>query len=116
MSYVSLTGLTVAISDLLAMGLDAVEAHARSLATLLAEELEGSGWKPFRSVGDKAASSHIITLSHQDGGVEAVEKALRDENIVCSIRNSRIRISLADYNDESDVRTLTRVLRRVLSR
>jgi len=116
MSYVSLKGLTVAISELLAMDLDAVEAHAVSLATLLAEELEGSGWEPFRSADDKAASPHIITLSHQDGGIEAVEKALRDENIVCGSRNSRIRISLAHYNDESDVRTLTRVLRRVLSR
>ncbi len=116
MSYVSLTGLTVASSELRAMGLDALEAHAGSLATLLAEELEGSGWKPFRSVDDKAASPHIITLSHRDGGVEAAEKALRYENIVCGSRNSRIRISLAHYNDESDVRTLTRVLRRALSR
>ena len=116
MSYVSLTGLTVAISELLAMGLDAVEAHAGSLAGLLAEELDGSGWRPFRAIGDKAASPHIISLSHRGGGVEATVAALRDENIVCGSRNNRIRISLAHFNDESDVHSLVRVLRQVSSR
>ncbi|MCH8168554.1 MAG: aminotransferase class V-fold PLP-dependent enzyme, partial [Proteobacteria bacterium] len=116
MSYVSLTGLTVAISELLAMGLDAVEAHAGSLAGLLAEELDGSGWRPFRAIGDTAASPHIISLSHRGGGVEATVAALRDENIVCGSRNNRIRISLAHFNDESDVHSLVRVLRQVSSR
>ncbi|MEE8262455.1 MAG: aminotransferase class V-fold PLP-dependent enzyme, partial [Gammaproteobacteria bacterium] len=50
MSYVSLTGLTVGIGELLAMELEKIEAHARSLASLLVEELDGSGWAPFRSI------------------------------------------------------------------
>ena len=48
MSYVSLKGLTVAIAELLAMGPERIEAHAASLATLLIEELDGSGWTPLR--------------------------------------------------------------------
>ncbi len=111
MSYVSLRGLTVAIAELLAMGPQMIEAHAESLATLLVEELDGSGWTPFRSIEDKAASTHIITLGHPGGGVEATTKALRDANIVCSNRNNRIRISLAHFNDENDVRSLVQVLR-----
>ena len=108
-----MTGLTVAISELLAMGLDAIESHAGSLASLLADGLDGSGWKPFRSIGNKAASPHIISLSHDSGDVEATVAALRAENIVCGSRNNRIRISLAHFNDESDVQSLVQVLRQV---
>jgi cysteine desulfurase/selenocysteine lyase len=113
MSYISMTGLTVAISELLTMGLDAIESHAGSLASLLADGLDGSGWKPFRSIGGKAASPHIISLSHDSGDVEATVAALRAENIVCGSRNNRIRISLAHFNDESDVQSLVQVLRQV---
>jgi selenocysteine lyase/cysteine desulfurase len=116
MSYVSLTGLTVAISELLAMGLEAVETHARSLAGVLAEGLDGSGWRPFRALGDEAASPHIISLSRRGGGVDAAVAALRDANIVCGSRNGRIRISLAHFNDENDVHALVRVLRQGSSR
>ena len=112
MSYVSLKGLTVAIAGLLAMGLERIEAHAQSLATLLVEELDGTGWTPFRSIDDQAASAHIITLGHPGGGVEATMRALRDARIVCSNRNARIRISLAHFNDENDVRSLVQVLRQ----
>jgi len=48
------------------------------------------GWTPHRSLDDKAA--------------------LRAENIVCGSRNNRIRVSLAHYNDESDLRSLAQVL------
>jgi len=116
MSYVSMTGLTVAITELLALGLGAVETHADALAALLVEELEGAGWTPYRSLGDKAAASHIITLTHRDGTVEAALKALQAAKIVCGSRNNRIRVSLAHYNGESDLRSLARVLQRVSSR
>jgi len=112
MSYISLKGLTVAIAGLLAMGLETIEAHATSLATRLVEELDGTGWTPFRSIKDKAATTHIITLGYPSGGVEDTIKALRDANIICSNRNNRIRISLAHFNDENDVRSLVQVLRQ----
>ncbi len=112
MSYVSLTGLTVGIGELLAMELEKIEAHARSLASLLVEELDGSGWAPFRSIDDKAASTHIVTLGQSDSGVENTVNALRDAKIICGIRNGRIRISLAHFNDENDVRSLVEVLRQ----
>ena len=38
---------------------------------------------------------------------EAVEK-LRDQRIICSARGERIRVSLAPYNDASDVMKLFR--------
>jgi selenocysteine lyase/cysteine desulfurase len=112
MSYISMRGLTVAIGELLALSLEEIEAHAKLLARLLVDELDGSGWTPYRSIDDNAASAHIITLGHPGGGVENAVKTLRDANIICGSRNSRIRISLAHFNDENDVRSLVQVLRQ----
>ncbi len=112
MSYISMRGLTVAIGELLALGSKKIEAHAKSLARLLVDELDGSSWAPYRSIDDKAASAHIITLWHPGGGVENTVKTLRDANIICGSRNDRIRISLAHFNDENDIRSLVRVLRQ----
>ena len=112
MSYISIRGLTVAIGELLDLGSERIEAHAKSLARLLVDELDGSGWTPYRSIDDKAASAHIITIGHPGGGVENAVKTLRDANIICGSRNGRIRISLAHFNDENDVRSLVQVLRQ----
>ena len=45
--------------------------------------------------------------------METAVQALRDEKIVCGSRNNRIRVSLAHFNDENDVRALIRVLKQV---
>ncbi len=110
MSYISISGLTVAIGDLLAMGISAIEAHAQSLARLLDAELNGTGWTPFRFIDDKAACAHIITLSNPASDIENSLKILRDANIVCGSRNGRIRVSIAHFNDESDIRAFVEKL------
>jgi cysteine desulfurase / selenocysteine lyase len=110
MSYVSMVGLVVAIEQLLSLGEARVEAHARSLAAMLVGEASKYGWQPFRSVGDPAGSRHIISLGRPRESVQAIVERLRSHNIVCSTRGGRIRISLAPYNDESDVSTLIEAL------
>jgi selenocysteine lyase/cysteine desulfurase len=106
MSYVSMVGLVVAIEQLLSLGEARIEAHAQSLAAMLVSEASKYGWQPFRGVGDPAGSSHIISLARPRESVQAIVERLRSHNIVCSTRGGRIRISLAPYNDESDVNTL----------
>ena len=106
MSYVSVVGLVVAIEQLLSLGEARIEAHARSLAAMLVSEASKYSWQPFRSVGDPAGSPHIISLGRPRESVQAIVERLRSHNIVCSTRGGRIRISLAPYNDESDVNTL----------
>jgi selenocysteine lyase/cysteine desulfurase len=106
MSYVSMVGLVVAIEQLLSLGEARIEAHARSLAAMVVSEASKYGWQPFRSVGDPAGSPHIISLGRPRESVQAIVEKLRSHNIVCSTRGGRIRISLAPYNDESDVSTL----------
>jgi selenocysteine lyase/cysteine desulfurase len=110
MSYVCIAGLVAAIEQLLSLDETRIEAHARSLAATLVSEAAKYGWQPFRSVGDPAGSPHIISLSRPRKSVRAMVERLRSHNIVCSTRGGRIRISLAPYNDESDVNTLLKAL------
>ncbi len=115
MSYASMAGLVVAVEQLLSLGEARIEEHARSLAAMLVRNASKYGWQAFRSVGDPAASPHIISLGHARESVQAIVEELRSNNIVCGIRGGRIRISLAPYNDESDVITLTEAFARARS-
>jgi cysteine desulfurase/selenocysteine lyase len=112
MSYVSMAGLVVAVEQLLSLGEARIEAHARSLAAMLVRDASTYGWQPFRSVGDPAGSAHIISLGHARESAQALVERLRGYNIVCGTRGGRIRISLAPYNDESDVNTLIEAFAR----
>src|SRR6202045_3908661 len=115
MSYASMAGHTVAVEQLLSLGQTRIEAHARRLAAMLVSDASKYGWQPFRSVSDPAASPHIISLSRPRESVRAIVEGLRSHNIVCGIRGGRIRISLAPYNDASDVNALIEALARARS-
>jgi cysteine desulfurase / selenocysteine lyase len=106
MSYVSMAGLMIAVEQLLSLGEARIEAHARRLAAMLVSNASKYGWQPFRSVSDPAASPHIISLGHPRESAQAIVERLGSHNIVCGTRGGRIRISLAPYNDASDVNTL----------
>jgi cysteine desulfurase/selenocysteine lyase len=106
MPYACMAGLVVAIEQLLSSGEPRIEAHARSLAAMLVREASKYGWQPFRGVGDPAGSPHVISLGCARESVQAIVEKLSSHNIVCSTRGGRIRISLAPYNDESDVNAL----------
>ena len=82
---------------------------------MLISDASKYGWEPFRSVGDPAGSPHIISLGHPRESVQATVEGLRSHSIVCGIRGGRIRISLAPYNDASDVNTLIEALARARS-
>ncbi len=103
MSYVSVAGLTVAMDQLLSMGVEKIEVHAQKLARILISGVSKYGWQPFRSLDDPSASPHIISIAHAVNTTELAAEVLRNHNIICSERGGRIRISLAPYNDESDV-------------
>ena len=112
MSYVSMAGLTVSVDELLAMGVENIKAHAQSLARLLHEKLTGTGWTPFRSIDDKTASAHIISLGNPESHVQNTLRTIRNANIVCSSRNSRIRVSIAHFNDENDIQAFVEILQK----
>ena len=110
MSYVSVVGLTTAIDQLLAIGIEKLEHHAARLAHLLVDAVEPHGWRPFRHLDDHAASAHIISLGRQRDELAGKLDRLRDNGIICSTRRGRLRISLAPYNDENDIAALVDAL------
>jgi selenocysteine lyase/cysteine desulfurase len=110
MSYVSIAGLTVSIEQLLSLGENRVEEHARQLAAMLVDGAREYGWEPFHDVHNVAASPHIISLGHSRRRAQETVEKLRDQRIICSARGERIRVSLAPYNDAGDVMKLVQAL------
>jgi selenocysteine lyase/cysteine desulfurase len=110
MSYVSVAGLTTAIDQLLAIGIDRAEEHATRLHDLLLRAVEERGWLPFRLHTDPAAASHIVSLGRPGTGSAGVLARLGRAGIVCSLRGDRVRVSLSPYNDEDDIAALATAL------
>lgn len=110
MSYLSVAGLTTAMDQLLAIGLDRIEHHATRLQDLLLDAVQDRGWLPFRRPADPAAASHIISLGRPGTESASVLARLATAGIVCSLRGSRVRVSLSPYNDEDDIAALAAAL------
>jgi len=109
MSYLSVVGLTTAMDRLLAAGLGSVQQHAGRLRERLLEAVRGRGWRPFRQPRGGAAP-HIVALGHASVPSTDAVRRLREQGVVCSDRSGRVRVSLAPYNDEGDVRALAAAL------
>lgn len=103
MSYISVAGLSAAVDELLLSGIGEVAQHAARLADLLVEAVEPLGWRPYRPLDDRAASPHIVALTGPAGSAASAAERLRRRGIVCSSRGDRLRVSLAPYNDHSDI-------------
>jgi selenocysteine lyase/cysteine desulfurase len=110
MSYLSVAGLTTAIDQLLAIGLDPVEQHTTRLRDLLLDAIEDRGWLPFRRRSDPAAASHIVSLGRPGTDSADVQMKLSKAGIVCGLRGDRLRVSLAPYTDEDDIAALVAAL------
>jgi selenocysteine lyase/cysteine desulfurase len=110
MSYLSVAGLTMAIDQLLAIGMDRVEEHATGLRGVLLDAIEERGWKPFRPPADPATASHIVSLGRPDMDSASVLARLTRAGIACGLRGNRVRVSLSPYNDENDVAALATAL------
>jgi cysteine desulfurase/selenocysteine lyase len=110
MSYLSVAGLTTAIDQLLAIGMDRIEQHSSRLHDLLLDAVEDRGWLPFHRHSNPAVASHIVSLSRPGTDPASVREQLVRAGIVCSLRGDRLRVSLSPYNDEEDIVALATAL------
>jgi len=110
MSYISVKGLTIAITELLNIGLETISDHSKKLVKILNQELTPSNWKSYRPIEDQSASSHIVTLETTQNETTKLPLYLKNKKIICGSRNGRLRISLAHYNNETDIKTLVNSL------
>jgi selenocysteine lyase/cysteine desulfurase len=110
MSYVSVAGLTAALGELLAVGTDALAAHAAALRQRLLAGVRPSGWRAFRDPDDPSACPHLLSLARAGDDTTSTLARLADAGILCGARGGRVRVSLAPYNDASDIDALITAL------
>jgi selenocysteine lyase/cysteine desulfurase len=113
MSYISMAGLATSLDHLMPVGESRLEAHSRRLAGRLIDGALAHGWTPFRALEDPSASPHIVSLANAEVGVQGAVDALRRDRVVCGVRNGRIRVSLAPYNNSADIDALIEALSSV---
>ena len=111
MSYASVACLTAAMEQVLNVGERSIEAHADRLANALVAEAGRHEWRPFRSRDAPDACSHIVALAHPGRSAQETREQLANRKIMCSARGDRLRVSIAPYNDENDIDTITQLLR-----
>ena len=106
LSYISAVGLEAALGELLIIGSDRINKHSQNLADLLIKGLSTLEWAPFCQANTKEASSHIITLSTSKLNILSSVERLNKNGVICGVRNNRIRVSIAHYNNSHDINAL----------
>ena len=109
-SYMTVKGLESSFEKILNLTPEAISNHAQTMVGILFKSIEKSGWIPFRPINDYESSPHIITIAKKNAETAHVYEKLRDKGIITSLRNGRIRISIAHYNSENDLDKLSRIL------
>ena len=106
-SYISAVGLQIAIEQLLNIKVLNILKHSDKLANMLFSNLEDSDWKCFRKTTSNEFSSHIISLMPPSADrLKSTFEQLSKKGLICGIRNGRLRISIAHYNDSNDIKYL----------
>ena len=109
-SYMTVKGLETSFDQILNLTTEAISTHAKAMANILFESIEKSGWFLFRSINDYESSPHILTLAKKNSDVTHIHENLRSEGVITSLRNGRIRISIAHYNSENDLDKLSSIV------
>ena len=103
MSYISIIGLQTSLREIIKLGPDQIERHAKSLSNLLLDGLHETTWKPKLNQIKACNSHHIVSIENSINYLDEFLQKLKKSDVICSSRGGRIRISLAHYNDQSDV-------------
>lgn len=102
-------GCAAAVELYLASGVDAVEERVIALTDYLCDQLSAAGFRILspRGPGEK---SGIVCFEHPTRPVDELGKALFGANVVCTVRNGRVRLAPHYYNTEAEADAVIRVL------
>ena len=106
MSYISIVGLQTSLREILRLGPDRIEKHSNSLANLLLDEISKTKWNPILNQIEACNSNHIVSIESATEPLDGTLEKLKENGLICSSRGGKIRVSLAHYNDESDIANL----------
>ena len=109
-SYITIKGIEQSLDQILRLSTKKISNHSKKLSKILLNKIQATPWQAFRTERDYEFSSHIIALGNADQDIVKYYKRLSENRIITSMRNKRIRISIAHYNCEEDVKKLANIL------
>ena len=110
MSYLTVKGLELSVGELIELNPSRIEKHSLSLSSYLLKTIKGTKWNAFREIDSLERSPNILSLFNQKIDSKKLSHELKKKNIVCSLRNGRLRVSIAHYNSQEDIDVLLAVL------
>jgi cysteine desulfurase / selenocysteine lyase len=110
LSYISVVGLNAALDELLKLSVERIHNHSIKLGEVLLTGLNNLEWEAFVEAESDEFSPHIMTLQTAHYNVQSALQKLTKNGVICGIRNGRIRVSLAHYNNEDDIQALLKAL------
>ena len=105
-----MVGLQASLKEITQLNPSKIEKHTNLLGDLFLSLIEKTKWMPWSKGGKSHYARHIISLESDTDSLDQALKKLRIQNIICSSRNGRIRVSLAHYNNEHDIKRVVQAL------
>lgn len=96
------------------VGMENIEEHVLSNSEYFINELINIGVKPILAGAERKNLSGIVTFSHQKA--ELVFDELKQRNIVCAMREGKIRLSPHFYNTKEEIEFVVSELRQILNK
>ena len=90
--------------------MERIHNHSIKLGEVLLTGLNNLEWEAFVEAESDEFSPHIMTLQTAHYNVQSALQKLTKNGVICGIRNGRIRVSLAHYNNEDDIQALLKAL------
>jgi selenocysteine lyase/cysteine desulfurase len=110
-NFILMPMLETALQQVNAWHPERIQDYCRELNATYLKELLALG---FKILPEAQRANHLVGIGLPDGlDMEAVQKALAEQNIMVSVRGQSIRIAPNVYNDHSDWGKLMKVLRSV---
>lgn len=106
-------GMESSIDLFLKLGVENIFRHILHLQDILIEKLQGSDFEVVSSL-EESHRSNILLLSHKDPSRnQEFRQELEKKNIFVAVREGYIRISAHIYNNDEDVITLAKEMRKL---
>ena len=112
MSYVSIVGLDKSIKEIIKLNPSKIENHSKKISTYLMKNINKKKWQIYHNEKNINKSFHIIAIKPKSKHLEPIKvfKKLKKKNVICSLRDNRLRLSIAHFNNQKDINHLLGIL------
>ena len=112
MSYVSIVGLEKSIKEIIKLNPSKIENHSKKLSKYLIKNINKKKWQIYHSEKNINKQFHIIAFKPKAKQIEPIKvfKILKKNNIICSLRDNKLRLSIAHFNNQKDINHLLGIL------